>query len=458
MTIKPLSTLFARGIALAIAMMMMSGAAAGGEIDDLKRQVEMLQSRLAQVQAQLDKLAKAQAKAKPAATAKQPEARAVEVKAKPGIEIATKNKQFTAHVGGRLMADAAWYNEDKSALGNGTELRRVRIYISGTAFRDWAYKNQFDFAGNKVTVKDAYLKYKGFKPVTLTVGNFKEPFSLEELTSSKYITFMERALPNVFAGSRHLGVGISTHGENWTLAAGAYGDTVSADPGEEGDEGWDLAARGTVALGCSRACLHLGLGVRYRNPDDTSTVRFRERPESHIIDVRFVDTGTLGDVDNLFQLGSEAALIYGPLSVQGEYMRVWVNRKGALADLDFNGWYTQLSYFLTGESRSYAPAKGSFGRLKPKSPVGRGGLGAWEVGVRYSSLDLTDSSVLGGEAKNITLGLNWYLNSHIRFMWNAIWVNNDANATGNLANLHITETVAGDDDPFIFQMRAQVDY
>ena len=450
------STALMASVALTLGALLAAGPAAAGNAvssQGLQQQIDTLQSELARIKAQQAKIVKAQkiaAKNKPAGTL-------VRVKHGTGLSITTEDKQFSAHLGGRMMVDTAFYSEDKSRMGNGTEMRRARLFLKGTLLKDWAYKNQFDFAGNKIAVKDAYLKYEGFKPATFTVGNFKEPFSLEDQTSSKYITFMERGLPNVFAPGRHLGIGAATHGNNWTVAGGVYGDTLAADPSGEEDEGWDVAARGTVAFGCPTACLHLGLSGRYHEPDGLGTTRFRERPESHQTNVRFVDTGTINDVDGIVNIVPEAAFIYGPFALQGEYMRAWVNRSPT-ADVAFSGWYAEASYFLTGESRAYNPKKGSFGRVKPKNPVGKGGLGAWQVAVRYSSLDLTDGAILGGEEKDVTLGLNWYLNPYVRLMLNAIWVNTDANATGNAANLLGNQTFAGNDDPFIFQARAQVDF
>lgn len=363
------------------------------------------------------------------------------------LTVASEDGNFKFQVGGRVMIDAAWYNDDKNELGNGTEIRRARLFMKGTLWRYWDFKNQLDFAENKSTIKDAYLSYTAFKPTRIIIGNFKEPFSLEELTSSKYTTFMERALPNVFAPGRNIGFGFSTYGDNWTLAGGVYGEGID-DKGTK-DEGWGTTGRVTFAPHHADAqVVHLGAAISYRTPDSDGTLKFEQRPESHIAGEKLVDTGTMTAIDGYIHYGLEAALVFGPFSLQGEYIATDVSRDGGEPDVSFDGWYTQASWFLTGESRTYKPGKGVFDRVKPKRVADKEGIGAWELGVRFSSLDLTDETVTGGEEDNLTVGLNWHATPNIRFM---------ANYT-QVLNLDRPGDKHHGDEPGLFQMRGQIDW
>ncbi len=111
--------------------------------------------------------------------------------------------------------------------------------------------------------------------------------------------------------------------------------------------------------------------------------------------------------------------------------------------VDFDGWYANASYFLTGESRVYDVKHGLFKRTKPNSIVGKGGYGAWEVAARYSAINLNDGAIKGGRAQNMTIGVNWYATPTIRFMGN--YVMTDASRSEK-------------EDPNIFQLRGQIDF
>jgi len=366
------------------------------------------------------------------------------------VKVSSDDGKFETTLGGRLQVDAAWYQEDNVDLDgeNGTEFRRARLFVEGTMYDVWGYKAQYDFAGNETTMKDAYISYAGY-PAKLTVGQFKQPFGLEELTSSKYITFMERALPvEAFATSRRIGLGANYAADNWTLAASLYGREEADDT--DGDQGYGVGARLTWAPWNEKdKVLHLGVAGAWEDPNDNN-MRFRSRPESHKTNTRLVDTGAVPDPDTFTRYGLEAATVLGPFSLQAEYMGVSTS-SDSVEDADLTGWYAYGSWFLTGESRKYK--KGAFSRVTPKSTVGKGGVGAWELAVRYSTIDLEDGDTQGGEQDNITVGVNWYATKYVRFMANYVMVDADPVRSGL-----VVPSEYDDDSPDIFQVRAQIDF
>lgn len=378
---------------------------------------------------------------------KEPDTNDVQVSTKGGIEIVTSDGQYAFEIGGRLMVDAAFYDQDKTPHGNGTELRRVRIGLEGVLYGDWGYELAIDFADGEADIKDAYVSYDALWPAKIQIGQFKEPFSLEEQTSSKYITFMERALPNAFAPGRSIGVGARSHGDVWSVAAGIFGEAFDDDAKDEGDEGWGMTGRATFApLHSETRVLHFGAAASFRKPDDENIVKFKQRPESHITDIEYLDTGKIDHTDAIMKYGFEAAGVFGPISLQGEYIFTNVSRDGGAEDAFFNGGYIYVSWFATGETRSYKEKTGRFGRIKPKSKYG-----ALELAARYSMMDLNDGSITGGREENFTFGVNWYINPNLRLMANYIRIDNDKNADAD-------GDLTGNDTPQIFQTRFQIDF
>jgi phosphate-selective porin OprO/OprP len=387
-----------------------------------------------------------------------------------GINFDRNDGAFKVKIGGRIHFDWGVIGPDSSLerneangvykdplTGDGVEFRRARLYASGTLWKDYLFKAQYDFAGGDADFKDVYLGMKNIPVVgTLLVGQMHEPFSLEELTSSNYITFMERSLPTgAFAPSRKTGIRASNavldKGMTWALGI-FYGDSDDyGDSDFDNTRDLDLTLRLTglpYYKNKGKQLLHLGLGYSRQFRDEgKTTVRYRNRPESHLTDVRLVDTGDI-DLDNADLLNPEVAFVWGPLSFQGEYFWTRLDSSGA-NDPAFQGAYAYGSWFMTGENRPYSTSSGKFSRVKPTNnfhPTSKGGPGAWEFGVRWSWIDLNDEQIRGGKENNITVGVNWYLNPNYRVMFNYIYadVEDRSGAEDGKAN--------------IFQTRFQVDF
>lgn len=345
-----------------------------------------------------------------------------------GFKFENPEKGYSLTLGGRIMADFAFADTDEvlGDLEDGFEFRRARLFVSGTVYERVEFKAQYDFAGGDADFKDVYVGLL-FDWGRLRVGHFNEPFSLEETTSSKYIGFVERSLPvEAFSPSRQSGVGlVGDAGDRFNWATGAY--YVADDFGDSlAEDAVDVAGRlGFRPLHDAEAdrMLHLGAAVVHRKSD--GTLRYRARPEAHLAP-RFVDTGSFAG-DGALLLGAEVAGVFGPWWLAGEVMRNDVDAPG-LGDPTFGGYYAQAGWFLTGESRAWEAGSASFGRTRPRTNFGAGGMGAIEVAARYSHVDLTDGGIAGGEQDDLTLGVNWYLNPVTRVMLD--WVHADVEDRG----------------------------
>lgn len=357
------------------------------------------------------------------------------------LEFKSRDGNFVWGLGGRLHTQGGIYDDDRADSGESTDfhdnasIRRARLDILATLWKRWQLKLQYDFAGNGdvlAGLRDAWLAYNNEEvwPASAILGHFKETYGLESFNSSNDITFIERALPSrAFSppDARRLGFGLITHGHDlWTLHTGFYGRNASGEEFGgvelERDDPVVFTGRGTLSpIHTEDKIVHFGFAGSWLSPDNP--VRFRERPEMTPGTNRLVDTGLLTNVDSVTRIGVETAIIYGPVSLQGEYMYADVERKG-LTNPGFDGWYVQGSWIVTGEPRIYNFKFGTLKNPKPKSIVGLGGIGAWEIAARYSGLDLNNKDVEGGKEENITVGVNWYPHSNFKFMANYVHVLN----------------------------------
>ncbi len=452
-------------------------------IEDLQRQILLLQS-------QLDELKQKQVEAKATKASSNgtgdSDGPDVNVKWKGAPEFSSKDGKWKMKILGRLFADYG-YMDGNAGLPFGvdtdddgmfdavgsvdpydhkTEFRTARLGVEGLIKGSTKYKFEIDFAGGDVNITDAYLQWNGVWDVAdVKIGQFKTPNSLEELTSSRYITFLERAqLTDAFGLSRQTGVGVSANGDNWSASFGGFGENLNTDIAF--DEGWTVAGRATFApILDDDKFVHVGGSFRYRDiSDDVGTARYRQRPHAHISSERFVNTGSFAADSDLF-LGGEVAAGWGPATVQAEYARVKADMNiPGMANPSFYGWYVDASVFLTGERRLYQGNKGTFGRVKVLNPVNDGGLGAWQLAVRYDMLDLNDVGISGGEQSYIIAGINWHLNNYTRLMVNYAHVNVDAPIdmvqalAGFPGNSAIVSGTPADNTIDTVTVRAQVDW
>ena len=324
---------------------------------------------------------------------------------------------------GLLQTDGYWYDSDVADLdgdpSDGADhdfgVRRAELVLEGggPGNIDWALG--YDVSGDGKFL-DTYLKYKigGDKRHYLQLGQFKQPNSLEELSSTKNNDFVSKALvTNTFAVSRRLGIGYGIGGDDWTVTTTAFGRELTR--GRAHGSGYGV--RGTWSPVNEKGhVVHLGLS--YVDHDtDGDALRLRARPDADFAN-RLADTGALRDTDRVSTIGLEAFWLRGPVKLQGEAMRSTVDRYGAGKD-DFRatGGYASGVWNLTGEQWTN---KGGV----PGTP-GAKGNGMWQVGLRYDTLDLDDGSVRGGRLSTWTAGVNWYLRSNFKLMLDYVKVDSE---------------------------------
>lgn len=363
---------------------------------------------------------------------------------------AATSERFTLVPFGRLHSDLVAVNQDAAneaivgAAQNGVDIRRARLGVMGEGFEIFAYRLDVDFVttdqqtGQRPTLFDAYLDVTHLPLVgNLRAGHFREPFSLQRLESSNDYMFMERANSvNTLAPFRNMGVMLfnSLLDRRATWSTGLFAENSNEFGEQMGDHGGQAF---TTRLTClpwydepaqGRYLVHLGVSHSYRRPTDL-TRRFSATPEVVLHEgstsfPKFVDTGTIPY--NAAQVyGAEALVEWGPFSLQSEYVGMWIDQPQATGTY-LHGAYLEGVWSLTGEKRVYVRELGIRQQAVPYSnffliDTLRGlccGRGAWELGARYSWIDLNTADIAGGDLQDLSLGLNWYLAVRTRWMLN----------------------------------------
>ena len=343
---------------------------------------------------------------------------------------------------GLVQADGNWFDNDKADLNGATgkngkdsefELRRAELVLKGKGPGNVEWVVGYDAKADKFL--DTNLKYKlgGNSSHFLQAGQFKQPNSLEELSSTKNNDFISTAaVTNTYAVARRLGVGYSYGTSDWSLTASYFGRELTRNLAH----GPGYGLRGTWApINEKGNVLHLGLAyANYDTPDDT--FRVRSRPNADLATVRLVDSGNLTDTDRVATTSLEGLWIHGPFKLQGEYYSSDVQRyRAGSDDYTSTGAYLSGLWNVTGETWGYKG--GTPSTPGPNEPA----TGMWQLGLRYDTMDLDDGSVLGGQMDIITAGVNYYWRSNYKVALNYVKVSSERRDVS--------------DDPSILEARLQ---
>jgi phosphate-selective porin OprO/OprP len=389
------------------------------EIESLRAEVAELKAQLAAISAKLDAVASAPAPAPVPVPAPAPEKKGgPEIKFKGAPEI-TMDGGWSFKPRGRAQLDVASVNASQdiatNSLGTATKFRRLYLGVDGTIPGGFGYRLEADFANSGVELTDVYLNYKT-GDVTITAGQIKPFWGLEEMTSDLFTSFMERAsYHGAFGFERRVGLSAAYSGKQFVVQGGIFADNA-ADLNNDSNNSRSFDGRMVFMPKLGKTQLHLGGSAHFREYNDlTTSARYRARPFTRTTDVRFVDTRTLSATGEK-SFGLEAFANNGRFHVQSEGHWLTANRPGALADPTFFGGYAELGYFLTDDTLGYKG--GAVDRVKPSSPLGKGGFGALQLNARYDYLDLVDAGIIGGKQSIYALSLVWSPTEYVRFIAN----------------------------------------
>ena len=307
-----------------------------------------------------------------------------------------------------------------------TELRRMRLEVAGRFDEAWRFRMEPNFNDHGVELEEAWFGAEVFSgDALLRIGRMKAPFGLEEVRSRRHIDFGRFSILNQFSPAEDHGLFLygETPSGRWEWNLAAYNGTGSSDTNSSKDVAGRLMVHPFSGQEDSALeSLQLGAAVTFGSQaEDVGGSHVENAAGLPIMEFA---PGARLDGDRL-RTGLEAAWYHGPWMAQAEWMRMSQDMSldgpdaGSAREVDFQGAYLNLSYVLTGESKS-------FGGVHPESsfdPRGGGGSGAWVLALRLSQLEsdgelassasgLMLADAFTDRVQSVSVGLNWIPNPH----------------------------------------------
>ncbi len=366
------------------------------------------------------------------------------------LVLESADNQFKYWFDNRVYLDGAAYFGDNKDIGNGVDIRRMRFAMKALLWGHWGGEIDFDFANLEVDIKDAYVRYL-FKKGQVKAGNFKEPFSMETTTTSRYLTFMERPMINKIAPSRHIGIAVRKFGQKYFFEGGVFfsepRNPLMQDQNKKAGQnsGYSLTGRFAYApIRKDRLTLHFGVAGSYRTPklvelgDPADSYRFSTKAETSINRKKYLDTDFIENVKYNTLLGLEAAFAYKNFKVQGEYMRSDISRyvdkvPDGEDKAQVHGFYAMGSWIIFNGDYYYNIGEAEFSQINFRNNR----KGTLEMALRYDFADANSFKdgvdipfVTGGSSEGYTIGLTYYFNYNVKVMLNYSYINNDRWADG----------------------------
>lgn len=348
-----------------------------------------------------------------------------------GLKFKSADGATIIRVGGRVHYDVAFINHSKAldslagAAEDKLEVRRARLSFEGIIKQAVKYEFEFTF-GETIQYADLYVAFLKVPIIEqLTVGHFREPFGMEENTSSNAIVFMERSLPSSFAPGRNAGIMAQKTllADRMRIYGGIFRITNSLGSDTTAEGKHSISGRiayTPVRDSATNRTIHLGFASNIYSPINSIYVLNVENA-THTGDT-YIKSGIIDDVKHVQNIGGEAGFTHKRFTLQSEYMHsfVRINKTIATEVIDrvreFNSLYVMTSYFIGGGRRQYDKDRNSFSSIA----IAGDKRNAWELAIRYSLIHLRESEENIKKLRDLTLGINWYYNENWRVMFNYI--------------------------------------
>jgi phosphate-selective porin OprO and OprP len=404
-----------------------------------------------------------------------------------GFAFSSADTNFVLKLRGLVQLDSRSYFDDNPYLeGNdGFYLRRARLIIEGTVFRDFDFNFTPDFGGNSVQIFDAWMNYCYRPELQFKAGKFKGPVGFENLQSDATLPFNERSLGSDFVPTRSLGIQLwgDIAGGVVSYAAGVFNGSGDGRVASNSDFNDNKEVAGRLAFQPFKNGHLTGLqGIGFGAGGSYSQVKsntaalpgttggkdpgyvtsglqqfFAYTPENV--------NGTVSADGVHWRVSPFVTYTQGPFGLLGEYIitqqGVVNSATAARANLVNSAWQSSAQWVLTGEDASFTG-------ITPKSPFDpqAGKWGAWQLVARFAQADLdseafpvfADSTLSAHSAMTWGIGLNWWLNKNVRVLtsYSKTWFDGGGNVNPAVSRSLVPPATVTHQDENVFMTRLQL--
>ena len=379
----------------------------------------------------------------------------------------TKKGWSTPKLGGRLFIDALGVNQNRPSVAQQGDIRNVAgfseamLTITGNGFDSFDYKMEVSFdspamsysaptSRNGVWLTDNWVGVKNLPLFGyVRVGHFKPEMGMGVPTSTLHTPLMTVSAPEssaAFSYSRRVGIASEHTFDNDRIRlfyglfqeGAANADRFIITDGQGAIFNTRLTAT-PVFENEGRKVVHIGGSYSYvaiRNTFDAATGTMLNRASASLTPGGMagylpatLSTGTF-DCDHQNRGAFEFAYQNGRFSLVSQlFATEYAAFQNSLNNRTAYGATVEFKYFLNDAFRTYNQKSGTFGAVKMKNnfhPFKCGeynlvdGWGAWQFVAQWGYMDLTDWRAdvnAAGYQNDLVLGLNWFWNPNIRWIF-----------------------------------------
>lgn len=289
---------------------------------------------------------------------------------------------------------------EEDGVASSFVIPRARILLSGGVYRPWL-KYKFEYELGKTSggsgsnkIKDAYVDIEKYSMFSVRVGQFKTPFSVQELTSDARQQFAERAITNAqFAPARDVGAMLfgTTSKKFFGYSVGVFNgggegnvqdDDSNLFVGRVWLDPWgEYKPSETAVDHLEKPVIHVGLGFRTGEKARGGDTFTPEGEEDPVTIFESPDDQTAYNLEFVFKSARWFAT--------AEYFRMTDERQnpatGSQGDRDSNGYHLQGGFMAVPEKL--------------------------DVALRYAEVD-PNTDADDDRATEVRIGATWFLKKH----------------------------------------------